>query len=145
MRRRNAWVAALMLAAGGCDWYYNDVPSPDQLWYLVPWFDHMIAAKYVHPYQSAEVPRYTVEGTVPITGGEADWAAEWAAAKTTTADALRNPTVGGADSAARHGSEAARIPADLAARGDSLYRTFCATCHGETGKGEGLVGRRMGA
>ena len=37
----------------------------------------MITARYIRPYQTAAVPRYTPEGTVPVTGGEPDWSAEW--------------------------------------------------------------------
>jgi mono/diheme cytochrome c family protein len=144
MRVRNAWAPVLALFVAGCDWYYNEVPSPDDLMHAIPWFDHMVYAKYVNPYARGDIPRHTVEGAVPVGGGEPDWAAEWAGAKTTTADALRNPTVGG-DSVARSGIAVARIPGDLAARGDTLYQTFCATCHGQTGKGDGPVGRRLGA
>jgi mono/diheme cytochrome c family protein len=148
MRRpdlRLALAAALTLSTAGCDWYYNDVPSPDDLMHAIPWFDHMVNSRYVHPYSRANVPRYTVEGTVPITGGEPDWSAEWTAAKTTTADALRNPTQPGAAPAHRTGAQIPRIPADLDAKGDTLYQTYCATCHGMGGAGDGLVGRRMGA
>ncbi len=144
MRGRKLWAAALALLAAGCDWYYNKVPSPDDLMHAIPWFDHMVYAKYVNPYARGDIPRHTVEGTVPVGGGEPDWAAEWAGGKTTTADALKNPTLGG-DSAAPAGIDVARIPADLAARGDTLYQTFCATCHGPVGRGDGPVGRRLGA
>ena len=144
MRAPNLALAALLLAAAGCDTYYYKIPSPDDLLRAIPWFDHMVHARYVNPYARGDVPRYTVEGSVPVGGGEPDWAVEWAAGKTTTADALRNPTVT-ADSSAPSGIEVALIPAELAARGDTLYHVFCSTCHGETGKGEGLVGRRLGA
>ena len=131
MRRpKPAAFAALLLAlaSGGCQWYYNDVPSPDDLMHLVPWFDAMIKSPAVHPYQTADVPRYTVPGTVPITGGEADWEADWKRAVTTTADALVNPTN--------------RV---ATAQGDSTFHTFCAPCHGLAGAGDGLVGRKVGA
>ena len=144
MPARRLALAALVLAAAGCDAYYYKIPSPDDLLRAIPWFDHMVSSRYVNPYSRGDVPRHAVEGTVPVGGGEADWAAEWAAGKTTTADALKNPTTG-ADSAAPSGIDVALIPADLTARGDTLYRTFCATCHGEAGKGEGPVGRRLGA
>ncbi len=144
MRARRLQVAVLALLAAGCDWYYNDVPSPDDLMHAIPWFDHMVYAKYVNPYARGDIPRYTVEGTVPVGGGEPDWALEWAGGKTTTADALTNPTLTG-DSTAASGIEVARIPGELAARGDTLYQTFCATCHGQAGKGDGPVGRRLGA
>ncbi len=148
MRRRRwlALLAALALAAGGCDWYYNDVPSPDDLWHITPWFDHMIVQKSVHAYSRADVPRYTPEGTVPLSGGEPDWSSEWSQGKTATADALNNPTTAGAAApAARHGAATAEIPGSIDAKGDSLYQNFCATCHGPAGAGDGPVGRRMGA
>ena len=77
MRRSLTSLTALLLALGtaGCDYYYNDVPSPDDLMHVVPWFDAMIKSPAVHPYETAAVPRNTVPGTVPITGGEADWSA----------------------------------------------------------------------
>jgi mono/diheme cytochrome c family protein len=66
---------------------------------------------------------------VPITGGEADWSAEWGVGNTTTADRLVNPLAG--------------QPAS--AKGDTLYHTFCAVCHGNTGNGDGPVGPRVAA
>lgn len=148
MRRhsRVALLAGVALAAGGCDWYYNTVPSPDKLWEVIPWFDQMVVQKSVPPYARLNVPRYTPDGTVPVTGGEPDWSAEWLQAKTATADALKNPTVGGAAGpVARHGAETAVIPGTIEAKGDTLYQNFCATCHGPAGAGDGPVGRRMGA
>ncbi len=118
----------LALGAAGCDTYYNRIPSPDDLMHAVPWFDHMIASRAVHPYETAGVPRNAVPGTVPVTGGELDWGAEWRAGNAATADRLGNPTDG-----------------TPTARGDSLYATFCALCHGAAGAGDGLVGRKMGA
>ena len=88
--------------------------------------------------------RNTVEGAVPVGGGEPEWAAEWTGGKTATADALKNPTLRG-DSAAPPGIAVPRIPAELAARGDTLYQNFCATCHGQAGRGDGPVGRKLGA
>ena len=81
MRRsmRALLVAAVALGSAGCEAWYNRVPSPDQLWYIIPWFDHMIQQRSVHPYESGAVPRNTVPGTVPITGGEANWEAEFKA------------------------------------------------------------------
>ncbi len=92
--RRRLGLLALALLATGCDYYYNDIPSPDDALHLVPWFDGMIRQPAVHPYQRADIPRNTVPGTVPITGGEADWSAEWGVGNTTTADRLVNPFAG---------------------------------------------------
>jgi mono/diheme cytochrome c family protein len=146
MRRRDrlALLAGAALALGGCDAYYNDVPSPDQLWEVIPWFDQMVVQKSVSPYSRADVPRYTPDGTVPVTGGEPDWSAEWLSAKTATADALKNPTTGGG-TAARHGAETAVLPGTIDAKGDTLYQNFCATCHGPGGAGDSPVGRKLGA
>lgn len=127
--RRKLLVAALLVLVTGCDFYYNDVPSPDDLMHLVPWFDAMIKQPSVHPYQRADIPRNTVAGTVPITGGEADWSAEWGVANTTTADKLANPLAG------QPASE----------RGDTLYHTNCAVCHGNVGAGDGPVGPKVAA
>lgn len=134
-RRASRGLAGLtLLALAGCNWYYNTLPSPDDLMKLVPWFDHMITSPRVSPYSSDSVPRNTVPGTVPITGGEPDWgtgnpAQLVYAFDTLAANALVNPVP----------------PTRLAARGDTLYHNFCAACHGSTGAGDGLVGKRMGA
>ena len=128
MRRRLPLLAALVLASG-CDFYYNDIPSPDDALHLVPWFDAMIKQPSIHPYQRADIPRNTVSGTVPITGGEADWLAEWSVGNTVTADKLANPLRG--------------QPAS--ARGDSTFHTFCAVCHGMVGAGDGPVGPKVAA
>lgn len=126
--RRARIVLLLTLGMGACQWYYDKVPSPDDLMHIVPWFDAMIGSQAVHPYEAADIPRYTVPGTVPVTGGEADYEANWRAARTAEADALVNPT-----------------DRSATAIGDSTYQTFCATCHGMRGAGDGPVGRRMGA
>ncbi len=127
--RRFALVAALALLASGCNAYYN-AWSPDDLMKSIPWFDHMIKSRMVSPYSRADVPRYTVAGTVPITGAEADWSKEFATGNPATADRLVNPT--GPDS--------------LLARGDTLYHTFCAVCHGNAGAvTDATVGPRLGA
>ena len=139
-----AGLAALALSTGACDFYYNRLPSPDDLWHVIPWFDHMIHARYIRPYETQRVPRYTPEGTVPIGGGEPDWSAEWVAGKTTTANALKNPlTAGGA--AHRPGPAVPIIPRQMDAAGDTLYQNFCSVCHGPTGNADGTVSRLMGA
>jgi mono/diheme cytochrome c family protein len=131
MRRHNTrsfLIVALTGLLGACQFYYDKVPSPDDLMHVIPWFDAMIGSPAIHPYETAAIPRYTVPGTVPIGGGEADYEANWRQAKTVEADALTNPT----DRAAT-------------AAGDTLYLNYCATCHGSRGAGDGLVGRKMGA
>jgi mono/diheme cytochrome c family protein len=122
-------VATAALGAGGCDVYYHRLPSPDDLMHAVPWFNAMIRQPAVFPYQRADVPRHTVPGTVPIGGAEGDWLAEWSVGNTATADRLANPLAG--------------VPAS--ARGDTLYHTFCAVCHGMAGAGDGPVGPRVAA
>ncbi|HEX3275295.1 MAG TPA: cytochrome c [Gemmatimonadales bacterium] len=148
---RGGWaaaLAALALATTGCDVWYNRVPSPDDLWHVVPWFDHMIQAKYIHPYQTAAVPRYTPAGTVPVTGGEPDWSAEWTTGKTTTADALKNPyapAAGDSGKASPPGPAIAVIPREVEAAGDTMFQNYCAVCHGTAGDAKGPVSSRIGA
>jgi mono/diheme cytochrome c family protein len=140
--------AAVSLSASGCDWWYNRVPSPDDLWHIIPFMDHMIRARYVHPYQTAGVPRYTPVGAVPVSGGEPDWSGEWTTGKTTTADALKNPyaTAPGAPaSASPPGPSVAVIPRDVDAAGDTLFHTYCSVCHGPSGAANGTVSSRIGA
>lgn len=126
---RSTLLAAIALSVTGCGWWYNDVPSPDDLWHRIPWFDHMLGSRAVYPYSTAAVPRTTVPGTVPVGDTEVDYFSEWQRGNTVRADALVNPTI------------------DMAAsleRGDSLYHIFCVVCHGQTGLGDGTVGRKMG-
>jgi len=125
---RVLWLAALVLT-GGCQTYYNDVPSPDALMHLVPWFDAMIKQRNVHPYARADIPRLTIAGTVPVTGSEGDWFGEFSTGTTTRADKLINPLAG----------------KGATAMGDTLYHTYCAVCHGPVGAGDGLVGKKMAA
>jgi len=146
MRWRKPAVALLLLLTGACNFYYDRVPSPDDLWKVVPWFDHMIRSRYIHPYQTAAVPRYTPEGIVPVGGGEPDWVGEWTTGKTTTANALSNPyAAGGGGAAWNPGPDVARIPRDIGAAGDTLYQIFCAVCHGSAGDAKGPVSPRIGA
>jgi mono/diheme cytochrome c family protein len=134
----------LLLLSGGCDFYHYRVPSPDDLWRAIPWLDHMIHARYVRPYETARVPRYTPIGSVPISGGELDWSAEWISGRTTTADALRNPLTRGGP-AGRAGPEVPEIPRRVQAEGDTLYQNFCTVCHGVTGNADGPISRQMAA
>jgi mono/diheme cytochrome c family protein len=146
MRGRRAAFAALLLLCGACDVWYYRVPSPDDLWHIIPWFDHMITARYVRPYQTAAVPRYTPEGTVPVTGGEPDWSAEWTGGKTATADALQNPYAQeGNPGPSAAGPAVPVLPAEVKAAGDTLYQNFCLVCHGVAGDAKGPVSNKIGA
>ena len=130
--RRNLARAIPLVAVllGGCDFYYDRVPSPDDLLKMVPWFDHMIKSPAVHPYESGSVPRNAVPGTVPINRIEGDWGTAWNSGQFEVADGIRNPLT---DSTT------------AIARGDELYQIYCAVCHGQAGAANGTVGPRMGA
>lgn len=131
MRRKlPAWCAALaVLALSGCNWYYNTLPSPDDLMKLVPWFDHMIKSPAVHPYKRGDIPRTTVPGTVPVGAVEPDWGAEWTSGNWASADRITNPM----------------DPASTLVVGDSVYRIYCTVCHGPTGASDGPVSPKIGA
>jgi mono/diheme cytochrome c family protein len=126
MARKLVAAAALVLL-GGCNAYYN-AWSPDDLMKSIPWFDHMVKSRAIHPYSRGDVPRTTVPGTVPITGGE-PLDTLFKTGNPAIADRLTNPT----DAAA------------TLVRGDTLYHTFCATCHGNAGAADGPVGPKVGA
>ncbi|MBM4187335.1 MAG: c-type cytochrome [Gemmatimonadetes bacterium] len=135
MGRRALVAIALLGGLSGCNWYYNTLPSPDDLVKLVPWFDHMIKSPVVAPYSRDDVPRRTPAGAIPVTGREVDWgtgdptaAVPRYAFDSTFAVAFPNPT-GRA----------------VTARGDTLYQVFCALCHGVAGDGKSPVGPRLGA
>jgi len=145
MRLPRAALAALLLLLGACDFYYYRLPSPDDLWRIIPWFDQMVHARYIRPYETQQVPRYTPEGTVPVSGGEPDWSAEWTTGKTTTANALKNPFAAGGATASRPGPSVPVIPREVDAAGDTLYHTFCSVCHGPSGNADGTVSRQIGA
>jgi mono/diheme cytochrome c family protein len=134
-------LALLLSLCSACDFYYYRVPSPDELWHIIPWFDHMIHARYIRPYETQQVPRYSPEGSVPVSGSEPDWSAEWTTGKTTTANALKNPL----RTPRPPGPSVPVIPRDMDAAGDTLYQNFCTVCHGPTGNADGTVSRQMGA
>jgi mono/diheme cytochrome c family protein len=143
---KGLWAALLALSTAGCDLYYYRIPSPDDLWHVIPWFDHMITARYIHPYETAAVPRYTPEGTVPVSDGEADWSADWTSGKAASADALKNPYASGAEGEPPAGGPSvAVIPRAVEAAGDTLYNTYCEPCHGLAGDAKGPVSSRIGA
>ncbi|MEO8226298.1 MAG: cytochrome c [Gemmatimonadota bacterium] len=133
-----AIVAAVALASGACETWYNRVPSPDDLMHHVPWFDHMIVQRSVHPYSRVDLPRYTPLGAIPITGSEGDWSTEFKSGKTTSADKLVNPLQAGGTARAP-GAAAPALPATIEAEGDTAFHTYCAVCHGSAGNGKGTV------
>jgi len=143
--RRKALLAVLLLCSGACDYYYYRLPSPDDLWHVIPWCDHMIHARYIRPYETQWVPRYSPEGSVPVSGGEPDWSAEWISGKPNTANALKSPFAIGAAAVHSAGPSAPTIPRELEAAGDTLYQNFCSVCHGPTGNADGTVSRQIGA
>ncbi len=120
---RKGWLALLVLGLGGCNYYYNQIPSPDDLMHNIPWFDHMIYSQAVHPYESADVPRNTPPDAIPLGGGEADWRVGNPASMsfgfdTNAANALKHPTT---------------PPGPAARSGKELFNTYCSACHGYDG------------
>src|SRR5690606_34178648 len=148
-------LALVSLGSAGCEVWYNRVPSPDELWHIIPWFDHMIQQRSVHPYESGAAPRNTGPRTVPITGAEPSWEAELrsapsvAAADQVAAARVQNPYAGGvmpADSLRLTGGPVTALrPGSLAATGDSLFHTYCSVCHGQTGNGQAPITSRFPA
>jgi mono/diheme cytochrome c family protein len=138
-------LAMLAMLCGACDTYYYRIPSPDDLWRVIPWFDQMIYARYIRPYETDRVPRNTPAGTVPVTGSEPDWSAEWIAGNPATANALRNPLAARGTTRSRPGPAVPEIPRGIEAAGDTLYQNFCTVCHGPTGNADGTVSRQIGA
>jgi mono/diheme cytochrome c family protein len=134
---RKALLAVVLLGAGGCNWWYNEVPSPDDLMHVVPWFDHMIQSKAVHPYQRTDLPRNVPVGAVPVGGGERDWR-------------VGDPSAGfpqyGFDTTVANRTTRPTTPPPPGARsGEELYQTYCAMCHGDQGAANGSVTPYIGA
>lgn len=126
---RKFLLAALLLGLGGCNYWYNTVPSPDDLMNRIPWFDQMILSKAVEPYSRADVPRYTPAGTVPFGGGEADWRLGDPHTLTYGFDTLVAKKLVRPSLARRPDSRG----------GEELFDTYCAVCHGFQGAGDGPV------
>lgn len=126
--RAKLLLAAVLVATSGCNFWYNEVPSPDNLMHVVPWFDHMILSKAVHPYQRADIPRNTPRGVVPVGGAEADWG-------TGNPLARPRPTYGFDSTYANRMSRPTVLAGSTSARGQELYQVYCALCHGPAGQG----------
>ena len=122
---RKMLVALALLGLGGCNWWYNDVPSPDDLMHKIPWFDHMILSKAIQPYQGNSFPRNTPAGAVPVGGGEADWHTGDPAKLVFTFDTLF----------ARKLVRPKFTPRPDSRSGEDLYNIYCAVCHGMQGSG----------
>ena len=122
---RKLLLAAALLGLGGCNWYYNDVPSPDDLMHHISWFDHMIVSKAIQPYQGGDIPRNAPAGAVPVGGGEADWHTGHPDSMsfnfdTVVAKKLTHPVV---------------TPRPDSRSGEEVFNTYCAVCHGAQGTG----------
>ena len=122
---RRAMVAIGLLGLGGCNWWYNDVPSPDDLMHRIPWFDHMIMSKAIQPYQGSDVPRNTPIGAVPVGGGEADWHTGDPRALVYSFDTL----------VAKRLVRPRLTPRPDSRGGAEVYNTYCAVCHAAQGTG----------
>lgn len=116
-------LASVLLGIGGCNWYYNDVPSPDDLMHRISWFDHMLVSKAVQPYQSADVPRQVPLGAVPVGGGEADWHLGTPLKLEYNFDT----------NVARKLAHPAMTPRPDSRSGADVYNVYCAVCHGPQG------------
>ena len=122
---RKLLLAVALLGLGGCNWWYNDVPSPDDLMHRIPWFDHMIVSKATQPYQGIDGPRYTPAHSVPVGGGEADWNTGDPRALTYSFDTL----------VAKRLTRPTITPRPDSRGGEELFNTYCAVCHGPQGTG----------
>ena len=126
---RKLVLGAILLCLGGCNYWYNTVPSPDDLMKHIPWFDQMVLTKAVPPYSRADVPRYTPAGTVPVGSGQADW----------RLGDPRSLTYGFDTLVAKKLVRPNITPRPDSRSGEEVYNTYCAVCHGFTGAGDGPV------
>ncbi len=120
---RKTLLAASLLLLGGCNFWYNEVPSPDDLMHNIPWFDHMLVSKSVQPYQRGDVPRNTPAGSVPLGNAEADWRVGDPSKLTWGFDTLIAKRIVHPTTPLQPGSR----------HGEEVYNTFCAVCHGIQG------------
>lgn len=133
---RKLGLALMLLGTAGCNFWYNEVPSPDDLMHRIPWFDHMLGSRAMYPYQSADIPRNTPAGIVPIGGADADW-------RVGDPTAAPMPVYNFDTTVANAYSRPVGLPVVAANRGAALFVTYCSMCHGPAGAGGGTV--QMGA
>ncbi len=136
-----------VLAAGGaparrrrCDFYYYRVPSPDQLWHIIPWFDHMITARYVRPYRDRRRAAVHAGGHGAGDRGRARLVGRVGAAarpRRPTRCATRTPRRATTPEASPAGPAVPVLPREVEAAGDTLYQNFCTVCHGVAGDAQG--------
>jgi mono/diheme cytochrome c family protein len=84
-----------------------------------PWSTDLYRGDSVQPFDQA--PRVMPPGTLPVRGGDPEMAREEASR------AVANPL---------------RATPEHLARGKELFTVVCATCHGESGKGNGPTAHR---
>ncbi len=88
--------------------------NPDDVVHRIGWFATMRHQRSIKPYARPLAP---VPGTVPVTGAEPLMSLQ-------TADRLANPRTRTSESI-NHGR--------------FLYETYCLVCHGQAGRGDGLM------
>ena len=111
--RRTIAIALLALVSVSCT-------TLDRAVGAVPWFTTMRDQPSVRPF---EMRMQQPEGSVPVTG-HVDSLDIYSPAGLKVVDGLRN--TGAHDAAAL-------------ARGDKIFHTYCAVCHGVAGQGDGTV------
>lgn len=123
---RARWTVALVLGVS-----VSSCTTLDRAVGTVPWFTTMRDQVAVRPFEAApgdssKSPRFLPpEGSVPTTGRE-DSLDIYSPAGLRVVDAMRRPA--GLD----------------AHRGQLIFKTYCAVCHGVAGQGNGTVAGRFG-
>ena len=117
-------------------------PSPDDLWHVIPWFDHMIHARYVRPYETA------ARAALHAGGHRAgDRRRARLVGRVDDREDHDRPTRSGIPTrparrqrkASPAGPTWPSFPREVDAAGDTLYQTYCAVCHGPAGDAKGPV------
>ena len=142
---RRAGVAAVLLALdarrpAAATYWYNRVPSPDDLWHVIPWFDHMIHAQYIQPYETAARAALHARGH-----GAGDRRRARLVGRVDhrqdrprpTRSGIRTRPGGRSAKASPPGPDVAVIPRDVDAAGDTLFQTYCARVPRPGGRRQG--------